>query len=234
VLRSGYSYALVGASGIGKSTFVDLLVRLTKPSRGTILFRGNDLESLSIYELRQKVFVIPQEVEMIHDTVKENLLLGLSEEKRRQITENELFHVCKQVGLHDEIQRLAEQYETVIGERGKLFSGGQKQRLAIARGLLRDPEVLVLDEATSGLDLQAEREIFTRLDEWCKQRPNRLLIIISHRLASLDWIQRYLIIENGMIVETTCYDEMLNRIEMTKQAEGKGGKQSGSLYQTSP
>jgi ABC-type bacteriocin/lantibiotic exporter with double-glycine peptidase domain len=234
VLRSGYSYALIGASGIGKSTFVDLLVRLTKPSRGTILFRGNDLESLSIYELRQKVLVIPQEVEMIHDTVKENLLLGLSEEKRRQITENELFHVCKQVSLHDEIQRLPEQYETVIGERGKLFSGGQKQRLAIARGLLRDPEVLILDEATSGLDFQAEREIFTRLDEWCKERPNRMLIIISHRLASLDWLQRYLIIENGMIVETTGYDEMMNRIEMTKQAEEKGGKRSESIYHTSP
>ncbi len=230
---SGYSYALVGASGIGKSMFVDLLVRLAKPSRGTILFQGTDLENLPIYELRQKVIVIPQEAEMIHDTVKENLLLGFSEEKRKQITENELFHVCRQVGLHDEIQSLPHQYETVIGEKGKLFSGGQKQRLAIARGLLRNPEVLVLDEATSGLDFLAEREIFTRLDEWRKARPNRTLIIISHRIASLDWLDRYLVIENGKIVETTSYEEMINKIEVAERAGEKGEERSGSVYQPS-
>ncbi|QSB47433.1 ATP-binding cassette domain-containing protein [Parageobacillus toebii] len=166
--------------------------------------------------------------------IHHHLLLGFSEEKRKQITENELFHVCRQVGLHDEIQSLPHQYETVIGEKGKLFSGGQKQRLAIARGLLRNPEVLlVLDEATSGLDFLAERGIFTRIDEWRKARPNRTLIIISHRIASLDWLDRCLVIENGKIVETTSYEEMINKIEVAERAGEKGEERSGSVYQPS-
>jgi ABC-type bacteriocin/lantibiotic exporter with double-glycine peptidase domain len=232
-LQSGCSYALVGKSGAGKSTLINLFVRLIRPSSGTILFHGNNIEHIPIDELRQKILVIPQEVEMIHDTVKENLLLGISDEKRKQINEDDLICVCEQVGLHHIIQSLPEKYETIIGEKGTLFSGGQKQRLAIARGLLRNPDVLILDEATSGLDLHSEKEIFTRLDEWCKERPTRMLIIISHRLSSLQWAERYLFVENGMIVETTSYEELMNTIEIEKQAGEKGGERSARSYQTS-
>lgn len=200
-LQGNCSYALVGPSGIGKSTFADMLVRLSNPSNGSIQFHGRDIKDISVKELRKRIVVIPQEVEMIHHTIRENLLLGLPPEKRKSVTDRDITSVCQSVGLHEYIKTLPHQYDTVMGEKGKMFSGGQKQRIAIARGLLRNPDVLILDEATSGLDLAAEKSLFTMLDEWRKENDNRMLIIISHRLSSLDWIERYLFIEDGTIVE---------------------------------
>ncbi|MGG3823502.1 peptidase domain-containing ABC transporter [Geobacillus thermodenitrificans] len=223
------SYALVGKSGIGKSVFVDLLVRLTKLSQGMILFQGISIDRVPISDIRRRVVVIPQEVEIIHDTVKANLLLGLSEDQRKRVGDHELFQVCQQVGLHEEIQTFPNQYDTVIGEKGKRFSGGQKQRLAIARGLLRDPSVLILDEATSGLDLEAEREVFARLDAWRRAQPNRTLIVVSHRIASLDWVERYLVIQNGAIVEMENYEEMIRTIGFGEDKVAKGEEREWAL-----
>ncbi|MFS0574656.1 ABC transporter ATP-binding protein [Sporosarcina sp. 179-K 3D1 HS] len=204
-LERDRSYALVGPSGSGKSSFIDLLVRLKGPSDGTLLFEGQPISDIPVNELRKQVFIVAQEVEILHDTVTENLLLGLSEEERKQITQDEIIRVCKEIGLHSEIENLPEQYETVIGERGKVLSGGQKQRLSIARGLLRKPAVLILDEATSGLDYELERELFKRLHSWQKAETGRMLLVISHRLESLQWVDRWLVVQQAAISEVDSY-----------------------------
>ena len=217
-LEGSTSYALVGPSGSGKSTFIDLLVRLKLSSEGELLFRGRPIEDIPVDELRKQVFIVAQEVEILHDTVMENLLLGISQDERRQITKEEIVLVCQQIGLHFEIQQLSEQYDTVIGERGKVLSGGQKQRLSIARGLLRKPDVLILDEATSGLDYELEHELFKRLHTWQRTEEGRMLLVISHRLDSIDWVDRWLLVQQGTISEVDTYGQM--RTEANQWNEG--------------
>lgn len=204
-LEAGYSYALVGPSGGGKSTFIDLLVRLKTPSHGRLLYEQQPIEEMPVSQLRKQVFVVAQDVEILHDTITENLLLGLSAEERKEITTDEMIRVCREIGLHLEIEKLPNQYDTVIGERGKVLSGGQKQRLSIARGLLREPDILILDEATSGLDYELERELFKRLHFWQKSRAHRMLLVISHRLESLDWVDRWLLVQQATISEADSY-----------------------------
>lgn len=219
LLEPNRSYALIGPSGGGKSTFIDLLVRLKGPSEGELFYKGASIQEIPANLLRKQVFVIAQDVEIVHDTVTENLLLGMAEEERNRITQEEIIQVCREIGLHLEIEKLPDKYQTVIGERGKVLSGGQKQRLSIARGLLRKPDVLILDEATSGLDYELERELFKRLHSWQKTGAGRMLLVISHRLESLDWVDRWLILQQGGMIETDTYDRMRAEAECWK--EGK-------------
>lgn len=197
--HSGKAYALIGDSGSGKSTLLDMFVHLRKPSSGTVLFNDVPLQYIPVNALRKEVFVIPQEVELIHDTVIENLLFHLDESERKHILETQIECICKKVQLHEEIMNLPNGYETILGERGRMLSGGQKQRLSIARGLLQNPKILVLDEATSGLDYTLEKHLFKELNRWLKSDPSRMLLIVSHRIHALDWVDEVLQIQNGQL-----------------------------------
>lgn len=198
-LKAGNAYALAGPSGSGKSTFIDLLVNLRQPTTGTVYLNDQSIYQIPVNQLRKNVFVVPQDIELIHQTVKENLLFSLSKEERTQMTDEQIKRVCQYVNLHEEIMRLPEQYNTVLGEQGRVLSGGQKQRLSIARGLLRDPTILILDEATSGLDYRLEQDIFNQLQNWLHEDERRMLMIVSHRLHSLQWVDEWLVIENEHI-----------------------------------
>lgn len=188
-LNPGETMALLGPSGIGKSTLIDVIVKLRPIQEGQIYVQGKPIELYSAQALRQFIAVVSQEVAVLQGSIRDNLLLGLSEEQKHVLTDAELRLVCQLVGLDDYIATLPEGYDTQLGHKGDRFSGGQKQRLAIARALLREPNLLILDEATSGLDEESERQIYRSLRRWVKQEGTfRGLLIVTHRHHAIDWV----------------------------------------------
>jgi ABC-type bacteriocin/lantibiotic exporter with double-glycine peptidase domain len=171
IFEKGRSYVLVGASGVGKSTLVDLLVNFYRPSRGRILVNGLDAAHLSIQSLRQRILLVEQSPRILNDTVMSNVTLG------RSFTEAEVRDACRGACIEDEIDRLPEGFATVLSYQGANLSGGQRQRLAIARALVRQPDVLLLDESTSALDETTRAAVIGNLLAWSRQR---LLICITH------------------------------------------------------
>lgn len=216
------SYALVGVSGSGKSTTIDLLVRLQEHTQGSIEYKGMKIEHIPVAILRKEIFVVAQDVELLHSTLKDNLLVGLNEQEKQHITDERLIEVCRQVGLHREVMQLPAGYNTLLGEKGKVLSGGQRQRIAIARGLLREPTILILDEATSGLDYELESELIKVLQAWQMRQDGRVLLFVSHRHESLKFVDEWLLIQNQQI--TTGLDYMQVR-QLTAQWHLKEGVQ---------
>ncbi|HHW37495.1 MAG TPA: ABC transporter ATP-binding protein [Bacillales bacterium] len=194
--------ALIGPSGAGKTTLIDTMVRLTPITSGTIRFQGEDISEIPLNRLRREIVIVSQEQEMLNGTIIENLLLGLSDIEKMQLTQAELEKCCEQTGILAVIQSLPAQFETVVGQRGMSLSGGEKQRLAIARALLRNPVLLILDEATSGLDQISERQLFLALKEWMgTDQLGKGILIISHRLSSMKLMNKILLFEDGTVVD---------------------------------
>jgi len=199
----GTNVAIVGPSGSGKSSVINLLLRFWDPGRGCVRFDGYDIRDVTLASLRGQVGIVFQDTFVFDTTIRENIAIG-----RPGATDSEIAEAAKGARLDEYIRLLPAGYNTVLGERGVRMSGGQRQRLAIARALLRNPRVLILDEATSALDTQTEREILETLDEL---KRGRTTISITHRLSVAALADHILVLEHGKLVEQGSHSELLER-----------------------
>ncbi|MEV4726078.1 ABC transporter ATP-binding protein [Micromonospora humida] len=200
---AGSSLALVGETGSGKSTLAALVSRLHDPDAGRITIDGVDLRDLRLTDLAAVVGVVSQETYLLHTTIRENLRYA-----RPDATDAQLEDAARAAQIHDLIAALPDGYDTVVGSRGHRFSGGEKQRLAIARTLLRDPRVLVLDEATSALDTETERAVQRAFDTLAE---GRTVITIAHRLSTVRHADQIAVLDHGRIVESGTHETLLAR-----------------------
>lgn len=202
-VRAGERVAVVGPSGSGKSTLMSLLLRFHDPWEGAVLLDGRDLREYTQDSVRRVVGVVFQDSFLFYGTVRENLLFADPE-----ASEAEIRRACRAAGIHEEILRLPDGYDTVVGERGVTLSGGQRQRLAIARMFLKDPAVVVLDEATSAVDTVTERVVQEGLDRLLR---GRTVFVVAHRLATVRHCDRIVVLDRGRIVEEGTHRELLRR-----------------------
>ncbi|WP_245666346.1 ABC transporter ATP-binding protein [Micromonospora sediminicola] len=199
---AGTSLALVGETGSGKSTLAALVSRLHDPDAGRITIDGIDLRDLRLADLAAVVGVVSQETYLLHGTVRDNLRYA-----RPDATDADIEAAARAARIHDLIAALPDGYDTMVGSRGHRFSGGEQQRLAIARTLLRDPRILVLDEATSALDTETERAVQRALDELTR---GRTVVTIAHRLSTVRDADRIAVLDHGRIVESGTHDALLD------------------------
>jgi ATP-binding cassette subfamily B protein len=192
---------LVGPSGSGKSTLVNLVCRFYDPQSGSIAVDGIDIRSMPVSHYRSHIGIVLQEPFLFFGTIAENIAYGRPEASRREIIE-----AAKAAKAHDFILRLPDGYDSMVGERGQSLSGGERQRISIARALLTDPRILILDEATSAVDTQTEREIQGALDYLAQGRTT---IAIAHRLSTLRKANRIIVLEAGRITEQGTHQELL-------------------------
>jgi len=199
-IHQGEKVAFVGASGAGKSTIVQLLMRLYPLDSGAIYLQNININTLDLTHLRQHIGIVPQEVILFGGTIRENILYG-----KPDATETEVTNAAKKANAWEFISSFPEGLETLVGERGVKLSGGQRQRIAIARAILKDPSVLILDEATSSLDAESERLVQEALD---RLMENRTTIIIAHRLSTIRKVNTIYVLENGEIAEKGTHEEL--------------------------
>ena len=200
-VRKGEKVALVGSSGAGKTTIINLLPRFYDVIKGAILIDGVDIREVTLRSLRSQIGVVTQQTLLFNDTVRNNIAYG-----RPDIPQEEVEKVAKAADAHDFIMKLPQGYDTIIGEQGVLLSGGQRQRISIARALLKDAPILILDEATSSLDTESEREVQQALD---RLMENRTVLVIAHRLSTVRGADRILVISDGRIVEEGTHEELM-------------------------
>lgn len=201
-IKQGEKFAFVGDSGAGKSTIVKLLLKFIEINEGKISIGENDLSDIDTYFLRNKIAYIPQEIELFSGTIIENLKIG-----NQNAIYEEIVSVCKMVGIHDTIDRLQNKYMSFIEEKGGNLSGGEKQRLAIARSLLSDSDIYIFDEATSNLDSFSEKII---QDLIFNKIQNKTVIIIAHRISTIVNCDRICLIKNGEIKEIGSHEELMS------------------------
>jgi ATP-binding cassette subfamily B (MDR/TAP) protein 1 len=205
----GESIAIVGRSGSGKSTIVSLLERFYDVPRnhGEIRLGTTNIQSIDMSSYRARVSLVSQDTQLFEGTVRENILLGL-QNRQTPITEEALYAAARAANIHDFILSLPEGYATPCGKKGRDFSGGQRQRLAIARALVRDPSILLLDEATSALDSVSEMEVRRALQ---KASAGRTTVAIAHRLSTIRHYDRILVLEKGAVVEQGSHAQLKAR-----------------------
>jgi ATP-binding cassette subfamily B protein len=203
VVPAGKHTALVGATGSGKTSTGYLMARLYEPSSGRITLDGHDLRQITMDSLAASIGVVTQETYLLHASIAENLRFA-----RPGASDAELVAACRIAQIHDHIESLPEGYATIVGERGYRFSGGEKQRLALARTILRDPPVLLLDEATSALDVATERAMSGALAAVARGRTT---VSIAHRLSTIRHADQIVVMEHGRIVERGTYEDLLAR-----------------------
>lgn len=199
--KQGETVALVGPSGSGKSTIASLVLRFYDPDQGRITIDGIDSKDLGLTFLRNQMAIVPQDVILFGGTIRENIEYG-----KPGATQEEIEEAAKKANAHIFIDSFPEKYETVVGERGIQLSGGQRQRIAIARAVLKDPRILILDEATSSLDSESERLVQEALD---KLMVGRTSLVIAHRLSTIRKADRILVLDKGLISENGKHEELL-------------------------
>jgi subfamily B ATP-binding cassette protein MsbA len=202
-IRAGQTLAIVGRSGAGKTTLVNLIPRFYDVTSGSIVVDGHDLREMTLASLRSQIGIVTQETVLFDDTVAANIAFG-----RPEATRAEIEAAARAAHADDFVKRLDQGYDTVIGERGQRLSGGQRQRLAIARAILRDSPILILDEATSSLDAESEALVQEALSNLLL---NRTSFVIAHRLSTVRRADVIVVLERGRIVETGTHDELLAR-----------------------
>lgn len=200
-IKPGQMAALVGPSGAGKTTLSMLLPRFYLQQEGTIKIDGQDVREVQLSSLRENIGIVTQETYLFHDTVYNNLIYA-----RPDATRQEVIAACKAANIHDFIETLEKKYDTTVGERGHKLSGGERQRLAIARVLLKNPQILILDEATSSLDSENEALIQAALTPLIKGRTS---LVIAHRLSTVVQADLILVVEEGRIVESGSHEELI-------------------------
>jgi ABC-type multidrug transport system fused ATPase/permease subunit len=198
---AGQRVAIVGPSGSGKSTMASLILQFYHPQNGNILFDGKPADNYSLTDIRNQVAIVPQDVLLFGGTIMENIAYG-----RLNASKEDIIQAAKRANAHQFISSFPEGYETVVGERGVKLSGGQRQRIAIARALLKNPSILILDEATSSLDSESERLVQEALEELMKDRTS---IIIAHRLSTIREADKIIVLEKGHIVESGSHVELI-------------------------
>ncbi|MBR3769076.1 MAG: peptidase domain-containing ABC transporter [Lachnospiraceae bacterium] len=199
-IRQGEKVAFVGESGSGKTTLSKLLLHLYQPEEGNVLINGNNIEDIQMETLREKVAYIPQETFLFCGTIMDNLMLGMD-----NVTVDDAIRASKMAQAHDFINELPLRYETMLEENGVNLSGGQRQRLAIARAMLKKPDVLILDEATSNLDAITERALDETIHEYCKDITT---IFIAHRLSTIKYCDQIFVMEKGKIIENGTHEQL--------------------------
>jgi ATP-binding cassette subfamily B protein len=200
-IPGGQTVALVGETGAGKSTFAKLVARFYDPQAGRVLVDGHDLRELSSKALRSQLGVVPQEGFLFSGTVRDNIAFG-----RPQASDEEIRAAADAVGAEPFIERLRDGYQTEVGERGAHLSAGQRQLIAFARALLAEPRILILDEATSNVDVRTERTIESGLE---RLLIGRTAIVIAHRLSTIRRAGRIVVLEHGRIVEAGTHEELI-------------------------
>lgn len=203
--NKGEKVAIVGSSGAGKSTIASLLLKFYEPNAGQILFDDLDSKKYSLSDIRNQIAIVPQDVLLFGGTIKENICYG-----KINASMEEIIDAARKANAHDFISGFPEGYETVVGERGIKLSGGQRQRIAIARALLKNPSILILDEATSSLDSESERLVQEALQILMKDRTS---IIIAHRLSTIREADQIIVIDEGKVIEVGTHQELMNKDE---------------------
>ncbi|KAK6841635.1 heavy metal tolerance protein [Apiospora arundinis] len=214
--QPGTTTALVGESGGGKSTLFRLMYRYFNCDSGAIKIDGNDVKDLTIDSVRRHIGVVPQDPILFNETLLYNLRYA-----NQAATEEQIVNACRAASIHDRIMSFPDGYYTKVGERGLRLSGGEKQRVAIARTLLKNPKIIMLDEATSALDTHTEQEIQGRLS---KIGEGRTLLIIAHRLSTITHCDQILVMKNGVIAESGTHDELIERNELYASMWNKQAK----------
>ena len=209
VIPHGTTCALVGRSGSGKTTFINLLLRSYDPDRGKILIDDIDIKTVTQASLRAQIAVVPQEVDLFSRTVSQNIAYGQENTSKAKVE-----NAAKTALAHDFILKLEDGYDTVVGERGIKLSGGERQRVGIARAVLRDPKILILDEATSHLDTESEQIITRATDALVK---NRTSLIIAHRLSTVIHADKILVFNEGRIEAEGTHTELLRSSKTYKR-----------------
>lgn len=203
--NAGERIAIVGPSGAGKSTIAGLILKFYNPQKGKILFDGKSADEYALTDIRNQVAIVPQDVILFGGTILENIAYG-----KLSASKQEIIKAAEQANAHRFIIGFPEGYETVVGERGVKLSGGQRQRIAIARALLKDPAILILDEATSSLDSESERLVQEALELLMKGRTS---IIIAHRLSTIREAHKIIVLDHGRIAESGSHAELIQNEE---------------------
>jgi subfamily B ATP-binding cassette protein MsbA len=200
-VRHGVVLAFVGPSGAGKTTLVNLLPRLYDPTAGAVKINGVDIRHFTLESLRNLIAIVSQETVLFNGTVRENIAFG-----RLDASLDEIKRAAAAAYADHFIEELPEGYDTPLGERGLKLSGGQRQRIAIARALLKDPPILILDEATSHLDTESEREVQKALENLMQ---GRTVFVIAHRLSTVQRADRIIVVDDGKIIEQGTNESLL-------------------------
>ena len=228
-VAAGERVGVVGSSGAGKSTISRLLLRFADPSAGRVTVGGHDLRELSLHDLRRLIAVVSQDTYLFHGTVEDNLRMG-----RPDATQAELEAAARNANIHEAIAALPQGYQTVVGERGVRLSGGQRQRIAIARALLRDAPILILDEALSSVDAESEAAIQEALDRLMRGRTT---LIFAHRLSSIIGADRILVLDDGAVAESGTHATLMARDGVYRRlmaGQAGGGRRDEGLFDDAP
>ncbi|MBL6873801.1 MAG: ATP-binding cassette domain-containing protein, partial [Flavobacteriales bacterium] len=199
-IKEGQNIALVGPSGAGKTTLASILFGFYKISEGKILIDQKSIEDYDLHFLRKQIAIVPQDILLFGGTIRENIAYG-----KLGASEQEIEEAARKANALDFINEFPEKMETLVGERGIQLSGGQRQRIAIARALLKNPRILILDEATSSLDSESEKLVQEAMDVLMKGRTS---LVIAHRLSTIKNSDCILVVENGQIIEKGTHQEL--------------------------
>ena len=200
-IKQGETLAILGRTGDGKTTLINLLLRLYDIDQGSIKFDGHDIKEIPLHVLRSNIAYVPQDSYLFSDTLRNNIAFG-----KRNATLEEVIEVCKDACVHDNIVDFTDGYDTVVGERGVTLSGGQKQRSAIARALLKDASILILDDALSAVDTDTEDKILNNLN---LKRQNKTTIMIAHRISTMKNADHILVLDEGSVKEYGTFEELI-------------------------
>lgn len=202
-VNKGETLAILGKTGSGKSTIVSLISRLYDVSEGHISIDGKEISTLNLYDLRNSIGIVPQDAFLFSDSIKNNIKFG-----KENATDEEVKAAAKSAVVHNNIMGFNKKYDTILGERGITLSGGQKQRVSIARAIIKNPKILLLDDCLSAVDTETEEAILNNLDEICKDKTT---IIVSHRVSSAKNAGKIIILDEGKIIEQGSHNQLINQ-----------------------
>ncbi len=202
-INKGRTLGIIGKTGSGKSTIANLLCRLYEPSLGNLTIDNRPISELNLSSLRQQIAYVPQDAFLFSDTISNNIGFGVDE-----FDQNDIENAAKYAGVYDNIMKFPDGFETKIGERGVTLSGGQKQRIAIARAIMKNPAILILDDCLSAVDTETESRILQHLNIWMKDRTS---IIIAHRISTIQNADQIIVLEDGRIIESGNHEELITK-----------------------
>ena len=202
-VKKGHTLAILGKTGSGKSTIISLISRLYDVTEGQITIDGEEISQVNLFDLRNSIGIVPQDAFLFSDSIKNNIKFG-----KEDATDEEVEQAAKSADVHDNIIDFNKQYETILGERGITLSGGQKQRVSIARAIIKNPKILLLDDCLSAVDTETEEAILNNLQEICKDKTT---IIVSHRVSSAKNADQIIILDEGRIIEQGSHNQLINQ-----------------------